>query len=352
MDPLTQGVVGAIATQAVARPEEQRAAAGLGFIAATLADLDVLIRSTEDPLLFLEYHRQFTHSLFFIPIAAACLVALLHPLRSTRVGTLFRHIPPWRLGILLAVAYGTHGLLDACTTYGTSLLWPLSEVRVAWNLVGVVDPGITLPAGFLITVAWRRRSSRWGRAALAWVLLYLSLGVVQHERAERLVHRLAESRGEVATRVVAKPTLLNLVLWRGVWRTDGPSGTLYHVAALRPGSLASDRVSDVQSLQPLALDRELPELANDSVAAGDVERFRHFSDDWLVAVERDDTGRLVVGDLRYALLPDQVRPLWGIRVDPRHPERHVEFATLREVHPEIGPRFWAMIRGRGLSELP
>ncbi|MBZ0112123.1 MAG: metal-dependent hydrolase [Thermoanaerobaculia bacterium] len=349
MDPLTQGVVGAIATQAIARPGEHRTAAVLGFVTATLADLDVLIRSAEDPLLFLEYHRQFTHSLFFIPIAAACLVALLHPLRSLRVGAFLRHIDPRRLWILLAVAYGTHGLLDACTTYGTSLLWPLSEVRVAWNLVGVVDPGVTLPAALLMIVAWRRRSARWGRVAVAWVLAYLCLGLVQRERAETLLHRVAEARGDVATRAIVKPTLLNLALWRGVWRTDDRGRGVYHVAALRPGLFGPDRTSFVSRGAALDLGRDLPSLESDSVAARDIERFRHFSDDWLVAVERDEDGRLLIGDCRYALLPDQIRPLWGIRVDSSRPDRHVEFLTLREVTPETLPRLRRMIFG---GELP
>ncbi len=350
MDPLTQGVVGAIATQAIARPGEHRSAAALGFVAGTLADLDVLIRSSEDPLLFLEYHRQFTHSLFFIPVAAVCLVALLHPLRSLRLGAFLRHIDPSRLWLLLAVAYGTHGLLDACTTYGTSLLWPLSEIRVAWNLVGVVDPGVTLPAGLLMVVAWRRRSAFWGRLAMVLVVAYLCLGFVQRERAEILLQSVAEAHGNVVERSVVKPTLLNLALWRGVWRTDDPGGATYHVAALRPGLFGPDQASSVSSRPGLDLVRDLPGLESGSLALRDIERFRHFSDDWLVALERDKDGRLLVGDCRYALLPDTMLPLWGIRVDTRRPDHHVEFLTLREVTPETLPRFRRMILGNELPE--
>ena len=38
------------------------------------------------------------------------------------------------LGIL------THGFLDACTSYGTSLFWPFSSTRVSWNVISIVDP--------------------------------------------------------------------------------------------------------------------------------------------------------------------------------------------------------------------
>ena len=71
MDPLTQGVLGAVLPQATAARALCAPGAGLlGFLAGMAADLDVLIRSSSDPLLFPEYHRQFTHSLMFIPSGA------------------------------------------------------------------------------------------------------------------------------------------------------------------------------------------------------------------------------------------------------------------------------------------
>ena len=68
MDPLTQGVVGAALPQATRRKTQVGIAGAFGFVAGMAADLDVLIRSETDPLLFLEYHRQFTHSLIFVPV--------------------------------------------------------------------------------------------------------------------------------------------------------------------------------------------------------------------------------------------------------------------------------------------
>ena len=68
MDPLTQGALGAALPQATRSKLHVGIAGGLGFLAGMTADLDVLIRSEADPLLFLEYHRQFTHALIFIPV--------------------------------------------------------------------------------------------------------------------------------------------------------------------------------------------------------------------------------------------------------------------------------------------
>lgn len=71
MDPLSQGVLGASASQSIAsEPGKQRLSLLVGFLAGMAPDLDVLIRSAEDPLLFLNFHRQFTHSLLFVPVGA------------------------------------------------------------------------------------------------------------------------------------------------------------------------------------------------------------------------------------------------------------------------------------------
>ena len=64
MDPLSQAVLGVSLSQSVARNRSQlRQAFWIGALSGMAPDLDILIRSAADPLLFLEYHRQFTHSL-------------------------------------------------------------------------------------------------------------------------------------------------------------------------------------------------------------------------------------------------------------------------------------------------
>ena len=70
MDPVTHGLIGAAASQSFANKRGFRAAAFTGFVSALLADLDVFLMSSTDPLLNLELHRQITHSLVFIPMGA------------------------------------------------------------------------------------------------------------------------------------------------------------------------------------------------------------------------------------------------------------------------------------------
>ena len=177
MDPISQGAIGAVAPQVVSRRGKIRAVALLGCLAGLAPDLDVFISSSTDPLLLLEYHRQFTHALLFIPVGAALVALLLHPVVR-------RTLQPRETYLACLLGYATHGLLDACTSYGTQLFWPFSDYRVAWNNVSVIDPLFTLPLLSLVILAAVRQRRRFAVAGLVWALGYLTIGVVQHQRAE------------------------------------------------------------------------------------------------------------------------------------------------------------------------
>lgn len=69
MDLLTQGLLGASMAQSGAKHDETRIAAGVGFFAGVIADADILIQSENDPLLNIEFHRHFTHSIFLCLLA-------------------------------------------------------------------------------------------------------------------------------------------------------------------------------------------------------------------------------------------------------------------------------------------
>ena len=57
----------------------------------------------------------------------------------------------------------------------------------------------------------------------------------------------------------------------------------------------------------------------------------------------------VVGDLRYAALPQSVKPLWGIRVDRESPDAHVPFESFREVTKEERASLLRMLKGQSLA---
>jgi inner membrane protein len=336
MDLLTQGVLGAAMAQAGAPRRDARVAAGVGFGAGLLADADALIRSGQDPLLVLEYHRHFTHALAFIPLGALVAALLLWPFLRRRLS-----FP--RLYGYAFLGYCLAGLLDACTSYGTHLFWPFSGERVAWSIIAIFDPLFTLLLLVPLVIGWWRHKPGMVRIGLALAAAYLALGVAQHQRALESARELAASRGHAPERLLVKPTIANLLLWRSVYVHGGRA----HADGIRialPG-----RVTVYPGETALLVDGEQP-LASapaGSVALQDVRRFVRFADGYAAT---DPSRPNVVGDVRYAMLPTSVAPLWGIALDPASAEAHARFVTDRSLTPATRQRFIDMLLGRRLSD--
>lgn len=309
-----------------------RPAALLGCLAGIAPDLDVLIGSPDDPLTFLVFHRQFTHALLFIPFGAAVVAVASHWLVRERLSFKESY-----LACLLG--YATHGLLDACTSYGTQLFWPLSDLRVAWNNVSVVDPLFTLPLAALVVAGAVRRRPRLAWIGLAWALAYLLFGVVQNQRAEAAGKRFAESRGHVPMRLTAKPGFGNLLLWKVVYEHRGT----YYVDAVRTGlGVAACPGAEVPALD---VARDLPWLPPDSQQGRDIERFRWFSDDYIAL---HPAVRNQVIDVRYSVVPNQIVPLWGIDLNPQAaPDSHARFVAERRGTARQAQDYLALLRGAG-----
>jgi inner membrane protein len=332
MDPLTQGTLGAVLPQSVVDRQQAGIAGVLGFLAGMAADLDVLIRSSTDPLLFLEYHRQFTHSLIFIPVGGLLCALVLHPLLARRRDINFRQTL-----LYCTLGYATHALLDACTTYGTMLLWPFSNARFAWNTISIIDPLFTLPLLAGVIYAGVRRRPAAARLALLWGLCYMSLGLWQRNQAEDMGWQLAESRGHVPIRLEAKPSFANILVWKIVYETPDK----YYVDAVRTGF--RDRVYPGQAVEKLDIARDLPWLDRQSQQAADIERFRWFSNGYIA---RDPLLPNRVIDIRYSLVPNEVAPLWSIELSPEaRGSDHALYRTHREVGGRPTARVWSMLRG-------
>ena len=330
MDPLSQVTLGATAAQTLATPAKLRAATLLGCVAGLAPDVDVFIDSPTDTLLFLEFHRQFTHALIFIPIGAAVVALLMH-------GFCRRWLTFRESYLFCLVGYATHGMLDACTSYGTQLFWPFSSYRVAWNNVSVVDPLFTLPLLALAAAAAIKRRRALAMAGIAWVLAYLLLGVVQNGRAEAAGAALAASRGHSPARLTAKAGFANLLVWKVVYVYDGR----YYVDAVRVGFDVT--ICSGASVATLNLDHDLPWLDANSQQARDVERFRWFSDGY-IALDPHSPNRVI--DIRYSVVPNEIAPLWGIGLDPNAPpDRHAIFTTDRRGRSEQMEVYAALLTG-------
>jgi inner membrane protein len=333
MDPLTQGALGAALPQATAARGKYVGSAGLlGFLAGMTADLDVFIRSSNDPLLFLEYHRQFSHSLVFVPVGGLLCALLLHALLGRRRGLRFRQ--SW---LFCTLGYATHALLDACTSYGTMLLWPFSNARIAWNAISIIDPLFTLPLLLGVVLAARQKRPVFARLGLLWACTYMALGIWQRNEAIEMGYALAATRGHQPVRLEAKPSFANILVWKTVYET----ADRYHIDAVRAGF--APRVFTGNSVQKLDVPRDLPWLDRRSQQAMDIERFRWFSNGYIA---RDPHNPDRVIDIRYSMIPNELAPLWSIELRPgAGVDEHARYLVHRGGDDNRAARMWRMLSG-------
>jgi inner membrane protein len=328
VDPLSHAALGAAWSEVPALRKKILAGAVLGAASAMAPDVDLLIRSRQDPLLALEFHRHFTHSLAFVPVGALVCMALLFPFWRRRM-TLARSYGFCLLG------YATHGLLDACTSYGTLLLWPFSRARIAWDLVSVVDPLLTLPLIACVLLAGASRRPWLAAVGAAWCVAYLGLGLVQNHRATAAAAALAASRGHAPAVIEVKPSFGNIVLWKSIYEHDGR----FYIDAVRVGVRPLTFAGE--SRRKLEVERDFPWLRASMQQWQDVERFERFADGYL-AIDRKDPNRIV--DLRYSLVPNRPDAFWGIELDAAAgPDAHATYVTMRIRSPAEGRALVNMI---------
>jgi inner membrane protein len=309
MDPLSQASIGAAAAQALSRRTNLRTALWVGALGGFLPDVDILIRSSEDPLLSLEYHRHFTHALVFIPMGG--LIAAGIGKLLTRGRRTIREL--WLPG---ALGWATHGLLDSCTSYGTYLLWPFSDARVAWHNVSIIDLLFTLPMLLGVILAVRRKNRSLARAALGWGIAYLCVGLLQRDRAAEIYTQLIASRGHTATRMEVKPSMGNNILFRAFYIHKDT----FYADSIRIPWWGESRVYEGSSIP--ALDTNVLRATLDPVHQYDLDRFSYFSNGFLV---EDPLHEGVIGDFRYSMVPNAIAPMWGIDVGGGTPGEHLKF---------------------------
>ena len=335
MDPVSQGAFGTIFAQIISNKKKLIVGSILGCLAGLAPDLDVLIRSNSDPLLKLEFHRQFTHSLVFIPIGAL-IVSL-----STQF--FFKKYLSWKEAYLFCLfGYATHGLLDACTSYGTQLLWPFSNERFSWNNISVVDPFLTVPILIFIIIAIIKKNKLISFFGIIYIFLFLGIGVIQKNRAEEAGKFLANIRGHEGSRLTVKPSLGNLLLWKVIYEYKG----YYYVDAVR--LLTETEHCQGTSIRKLNTLVDFNQLSKDSQQYKDIKRFSWFSQGYL-GLGKDKN---IITDVRYSAIPNEIDGLWGIKIDiSKNDNEHVEWVVNRGNFKAKWKNFFGLILGKGCKKV-
>lgn len=335
MDSITQGLLGGAVGQALFGHRYGNRAGWVAALGAMAPDLDVLIRSSTDPMLALEFHRHFTHAAVFVPFGGLIVAAFLLPLWRKH----FSFKTAW---FIAAVGYATHAPLDICTSYGTQYLWPFSNVRLAVDWVGIIDLFYSVPLLLGWVLAARRHRPRPAWVALALTTGYLLLGAWQHHRAVDAQAVLAHSRDHQVERFRVMPAPLSLLLWRGIYQYDGR----YYADGIHVPILGEPVIYEGTSVTPVTAAAATADMRHGAPQHEDIYTFEWFTGHWMF-VQPDDP--LSIGDFRYSMLPNSGVALWGIKTAPESPDRHIERWNNRDRSSETISTFFKMMRGTPLD---
>ncbi|MEZ2623182.1 metal-dependent hydrolase [Paenalcaligenes hominis] len=280
MDSLTQAVLGASISGAMLGRFHGRKAVVAGAVLATLPDLDVFIRYA-DPISSMTYHRGFSHSLFVLTAFSLLLAALWRGVKpDKRYGFLWLWSALW-------LTLVTHPLLDAFTSFGTQLWWPLTPTPASWSSIFIIDPLYTLPltlgalAALLFGVG--ARTQRWLNWGLILSSLYLAWTVGAKHWAEYRALAQLHANGAPTAEHWSAAMPFNSLLWRVLTRDD-------HQHCEMVISLLDRTPSEFVCVEHNHyLTQALPQ-------SDQVERLRWFTGDWVRFDPVDDL--LVVTDIR------------------------------------------------------
>lgn len=286
MDSLTQIVLGAAVGEATLGKKVGNKALLYGAIAATIPDLDVFFGNLTDTITAIEWHRGFSHSILFCILISPVLGWLVNKIeRKANLGW-----KPWCLLFFMALV--THPLLDAFTTWGTQLFWPL-DYRIAFNSIFVIDPFYTLPfLTFCIIILFKKKGSpsrrKLNRLSLIISTFYLITTLVVkfmvNSKFESALKEQQISYSQISTR----PAPFSILLWNA--NIDTKDSYLIGDFSF----FDSKPISFKAYPKNRAVSAEIEDYDN-------VQRLIAISDGWYIIERKGD--EWIFNDLRFGLIP-------------------------------------------------
>jgi len=347
MDSITQMLFGAVVGQAGFHRRLGNKALVAGALIASIPDMDVVAGWVGDSFTSMEHHRGLTHSFLFAPVIGPLIGLALAKWHAGRPAVAGQAMPgsadarnAWIWLAILALI--THPLIDAFTSYGTQLLYPVSTARFAVNSMSIIDPiySLTLVAVLLVGVVVRGRPAVTQNVAgygLILIAIYTMGGWALNER----VILIARAQFGPAATINAYPTLFQPVYRRVVITQPDQVLVGYH-SVLNPKPIDWRRyaVERGPAIDAVLQTREGRLFAWFSMG--------HLL--WRTAPGPNGATIVSATDIRYGLPGATETGFWGIRatVDPalRVTGPVERFGIPREASSDQLTQFWSDITGR------
>jgi len=211
-----------------------------------------------------------------------------------------------------------------------------SNQRVAWGIISIIDPLITVPLIGLIFAAILTKQRKYIILGITWAFLYFGVSYTQQQKAISEVLKLSEKRNVEVLYIEAKPSLANIFIWKIITTTEDK----YYVDAVKIGP-GKSIVWEGENINKLSIERDLPWLKEGSQQRKDIERFRWFSNGY-IALDRNNPYQIT--DIRYSFLPQKINPLWGIELKPEaDKDAHAKFYNARHNREGAVKTLWGML---------
>jgi inner membrane protein len=218
MDSFTQVLLGIATAEVIAGTHLKNKTYLYGAVLGTLPDLDVVVGLFMNPVSAVAIHRGLSHSILFFALLSPMLGWLIAKLERGKI-TLNRSI------VLAFFCLLTHVLLDAFTTWGTQILWPLHD-RFALKTIFVIDPLYTIPLLISLIYVFRSKTVflrnkyvlRGILISSTYLILTCGIKLFALHKFENALQKQKISYSEI----IVKPTAFNTILWNANARTkDG-----------------------------------------------------------------------------------------------------------------------------------
>lgn len=213
MDSITHTLTGAVIARAIDDEKIGNWGTIAGLAMGFFPDSDFVL-GLFNRQFYLEYHRDFTHSLILIPVYALFF--------SWVFVKISRRPYFWSFYKICFPVLASHVLLDLLTSYGTMIFSPFLEHRYAWDLVFIVDlifSGIIF-FPFLSSFFWKREARWICRGSVIGLTLYALFCGIQHDKAIDLAETFARNLNEKVLRVASLPQPLSPFRWANYVETN------------------------------------------------------------------------------------------------------------------------------------
>jgi len=286
MDSFTQVLLGIATAEVIAGKQLKNKTFLYGAVLGTLPDLDVVVGLFMNPVSAVAIHRGLSHSILFFVVLSPLLGWLIAKLERGKI-TLNRSI------VLAFSCLLTHVVLDAFTSWGTQILWPLPD-RFALKTIFVIDPLYTIPLLISLIYVFKTKADvlrnkyvfRGILISSMYLLLTCGIKLFALHQFENALQKQNISYSEI----IVKPTAFNTILWNANVRTT--SGYL----------LGDYSLFDTKGIS-FTLYKDDKETGKQIINSSEYKKLVAISEGWHIVSRHKNS--IYFNDLRFGLLNDK-----------------------------------------------